>query len=138
MIKNSFESNEIVSHIDLLPTILDLINSLDNNESDGVSWKNHLLSNIKLEERPIFWHYPHYGNQGGTPCSCIRLGNYKLIEFFENNRIELYNIDYDIGETNNLSDKLKDKSEMLYRLLKDWQQNTKAKFPEINPNTEVF
>ncbi|MCG8481326.1 MAG: hypothetical protein MI724_19685 [Spirochaetales bacterium] len=45
-----------------------------------------------LDRDALFWHYPHYGNQGGTPASSIRRGDYKLIEFFEDRRVELYNL----------------------------------------------
>ena len=57
-----------------------------------------------LDREAIFWHYPHYGNQGGTPGSSVRAGDCKLIEFFEDGRLELYNLANDIGEERNLAE----------------------------------
>ena len=57
-----------------------------------------------VDREAIFWHYPHYGNQGGTPGSSIRAGDYKLIHFFEDDRLELYNLQEDISEEHNLAD----------------------------------
>ena len=48
---------------------------------------------------PLFWHYPHYSNQGGAPCGAVRLGDLKLIEWFEDDRVELYDLRDDPGET---------------------------------------
>ena len=59
-----------------------------------------------MPERPIFWHYPHYGNQGGTPASSVVMGDYKYIEFFEDSRGELYDLKADFSETNNLCEKM--------------------------------
>ncbi len=54
-------------------------------------------------ERPLFWHYPHYGNQGGAPGAAIRRGDWKLIEWFEDGRVELFNLAQDLGEKNDLA-----------------------------------
>ena len=51
-----------------------------------------------VPERPLFWHYPHYGNQGGAPGAAIRRGDWKLIEWFEDQRVELFNLAADLGE----------------------------------------
>jgi arylsulfatase A-like enzyme len=81
-----------------------------------------------------FWHYPHYGNQGGTPGAAIRYDDYKLIEFFEDNKVELYNIKTDIGETNNLASTMPDKVKQLREQLHAWQKKVGAKMPSPNPN----
>ena len=52
----------------------------------------------------MFWHYPHYGNQGGSPSGAVREGDWKLIEFYEDGRLELYNLKSDLGEKKNLAD----------------------------------
>ena len=57
-----------------------------------------------VDREAMFWHYPHYGNQGGTPGSSIRVGDYNLIHFFEDDRLELYNLQEDISEEHNLAD----------------------------------
>ena len=53
--------------------------------------------------RPLFWHYPHYGNQGGAPGGAVRDGDWKLIEWYEDGRLELYNLEDDLGEQHNLA-----------------------------------
>ena len=60
--------------------------------TEGVSLMPLSADETSLDRDALFWHYPHYGNQGGTPASSIRRGDYKLIEFFEDRRVELYNL----------------------------------------------
>lgn len=86
-----------------------------------------------LDREAIFWHYPHYGNQGGTPSAAVRSGAYKLIEFFENRRLELYNLANDIGETHNLAAEHPDIVARLHGLLIDWREQTEAHVPAPNP-----
>lgn len=61
-------------------------------EIEGMSFNSLLRGEMQLDREAIFWHYPHYGNQGGTPGSSVHAGAYKLIEFFEEGRLELYNL----------------------------------------------
>lgn len=82
----------------------------------------------------IFWHYPHYGNQGGTPGSSVRMGDYKLIEFFEDNRLELYNLKDDPGEQNDLARAMPQLVRTMKERLSAWQQQVEAKFPQPNPD----
>jgi arylsulfatase A-like enzyme len=87
-----------------------------------------------VPERPLFWHYPHYANQGGTPGSSVRLGDYKLIEFFEDGRVELYNLREDIGETHDLSEEQPERVARLQEILADWRQRVEANIPQPNPD----
>ncbi|MRH99551.1 sulfatase-like hydrolase/transferase [Kriegella sp. EG-1] len=93
-----------VTGADFYPTILDLsdIKLKPNQHVDGVSLKP-LLKGNKLSERPLYWHYPHYGNQGGDPSSMIRLGKWKLIHYWEDGHEELYNLEVDPSELNDIS-----------------------------------
>ena len=86
------------------------------------------------ERGPIFWHYPHYGNQGGSPGSAIRMGDYKLIEFFEDDHVELFNLKNDIGEMNNLATDMPERVVDLQKKLHLWQQEVDAQMPTENPN----
>ncbi|MGB3152064.1 MAG: sulfatase-like hydrolase/transferase, partial [Maribacter sp.] len=111
MMENTPKSVEYpVSGIDLYPTLLDLVGvKKDPNQIiDGVSLVP-LLEGKSLSERPLFWHYPHYGNQGGDPVSIIRRGNYKLIHYWEDGHDELYHLKEDVGEENNI---IKEKAEI--------------------------
>jgi hypothetical protein len=95
-----------------------------------------LLRGEAFDRGPIFWHYPHYGNQGGTPGSSVRMGDYKLIEFFEDGRLELYNLHEDISEEHNLAEELPDITKALHARLVAWREQVEAKIPERNPEYE--
>lgn len=100
----SKQCNVPVTGTDFYPTILDLIGAPLKPEEhlDGVSLLP-LLKGEQIEERPLIWHYPHYGNQGGEPSSIIRSGEWKLIHYYEDGRDELYNLMIDVEEKNDLS-----------------------------------
>jgi len=87
----------------------------------------------EFPDRPIFWHYPHYGNQGGTPGSSVRWGDYKLIEFFEDGRLELYNLRTDPGERINLAGAEPLQAARLHTRLVEWRDQVNARIPEPNP-----
>lgn len=129
------DCREPVTTPDIYPTLLELCGApaLESQHKDGRSLLP-LVQGKKLPERPLFWHYPHYGNQGGTPGAAVRLGNYKLIEFFQDGRLELYNLQEDIGETINLADREPEITARLYKYLQDWQREVCAVFPQQNPN----
>ena len=82
----------------------------------------------------IFWHYPHYGNQGGTPGSSMRRGDFKLIQFFEDDRLELYNLKQDPGEKHDLAGSHPQTAAEMKRHLADWRQQVEAKIPQRNPS----
>jgi len=120
---------------DFYPTLLDLagIKLRPEQHPDGISLKP-LLEGKTMNERPIFWHYPHYsGGLGGRPSGAVRLGNFKLIEFFEDNRIELYHLKNDIEEKTDLATTQPEKAEELKRLLHQWRKGVGAQIPFPNP-----
>ncbi|GFD68613.1 sulfatase [Alteromonas sp. KUL106] len=123
-----------VSGIDLYPTLLDLVGIATSVEHqlDGVSLKP-LLAGEKIAERPLFWHFPHYGNQGGEPSSMIRQGDWKLIYYHEDQRVELYNLAKDIGEQSDLAKKQQLITTQLKAQLDAWLLATNAQFPTPNP-----
>ena len=122
-----------VTSPDFYPTLLTMagLEHRPEQHSDGTDL-TPLLKGDDLSERPLFWHYPHYGNQGGTPGAAVRLGDWKLIRFFEDDRLELYNLADDIGEANNLALPQPGKRDELARLLSNWQASVEALFPERN------
>jgi arylsulfatase A-like enzyme len=92
-----------------------------------------LLQGKELKERALFWHYPHYSNQGGSPGSAIRKGDWKLIRWYESGKEELFNLKDDIGEKNNLLAKEPEIAKSLAKELNNWLKSEKALFPEKNP-----
>lgn len=131
-------SSEVpVSSQDYLPTIAELagIRIPEDHILDGVSLAGVLRQDSTPDRDALFWHYPHY-HPGGpvTPCGAIRAGDYKLIEFYEDGRLELYNLHNDLGETRNLVDQEPERTNELLKRLQDWRKSVDAKMPVPNPD----
>jgi len=122
------ECTQYLSSVDFFPTILEIAGLPKKPElhQDGVSFVS-LLQGKSLDRGPIYWHYPHYGNQGGYPSSAIREGDWKLIEALEDGELELYNLSNDIGEKSNLASEEPEIRDRLLAQLKAWQKSTGAK-----------
>jgi len=86
-----------------------------------------------LKRKALYWHYPHY-YPTTSPVSSIRQDDWKLIEYLEDKHIELYNLKKDIGETNNLADKMPERAEELRKRLHSWRKSVDAQIPAPNPN----
>jgi arylsulfatase A-like enzyme len=127
--------NTPVIHTDFYPTLLELagLPPRPRQHVDGVSLVP-LLKGGSIAARPLFWHYPHYGNQGGEPSSTIRQGDWKLIHYWEDNRNELYHLPDDIGEQHDLASKEVERTRKLWAQLDVWLKETGAKIPQPNPN----
>ncbi|MDH4318887.1 MAG: sulfatase [Desulfobulbaceae bacterium] len=120
---------------DVYPTVLELAGLPLNfsQHEDGVSLVPLLQGKHKLLRNAIYWHYPHYSPQGGVPSAAIQVDNYKLIEFFEDNHVELYNLKMDIGETMDLAKQQPEKAAELREMLHLWYKQVDAKMPSRNP-----
>lgn len=135
-IKTGLHTGFPVSGMDIYPTILQLagLPLMPKQHQDGISLMP-LLQGKKPNNRPLYWHYPHYsGGLGGAPAGAIRIGNYKLLEWYENNEVELYDLDKDTGEKVNLAAKEPQKAKELRRMLHHWRLRAKAKMPYTNPH----
>jgi arylsulfatase A-like enzyme len=121
---------------DFYPTLLELtgLPLAPAQHRDGVSIVPLLKGGTLQRNAPIFWHYPHYGNQGGRPFSAIREGDWKLIEWHEDGAIELYNVPADTPEKNNLGAAQPDKVKDLRAKLAAWRTSVGAKMPTPNPD----
>ena len=130
-IKDSKQVDYPVTGTDFYPTLLDLagIPLKPEQHIDGVSLKP-LLEGKKIENRTLFWHYPHYGNQGGEPASMIRDGDWKLIHYWEDDRNELYNLAADPREQNNVLPQNAEHGNMLESKLNDFLKSVSANMPE--------
>ena len=120
--------------MDFFPTILELagLPQLPEQHVDGVSLVP-VLEGGSIDQRDLFWHYPHYGNQGGEPSSIIRSQVWKLIFYHEDQRIELYNLADDIGEKRDLSSKFADRAAEMKSRLDAWLAETGAVMPQADP-----
>jgi arylsulfatase A-like enzyme len=119
-----------VSSVDFFPTLCEAAGA-NLPKVDGVSIRP-LCEGRRLPERPLFWHYPHYSDQGGKPGGAVRHGDWKLIEFYEDNRLELFNVKDDIGERRNLINREPARAKTLHGLLADWRQSVSASMPKPN------
>jgi arylsulfatase A len=125
-----------VLSMDFYPTFLELagVKGDPKHVPDGVSLVAMLKGTGEPKRQALFWHYPHYSNQGGKPSGAVRQGDWKLIEFYEDGKRELYNLKDDIGEKNDLAAKMPDKVQELAKLLDDWRKDVKAQMPTPNPD----
>ncbi len=104
---------------------------------DGIDLTDAIRTCKALPERELFWHYPHHQHYqlGGTmPYAAIRSGDWKLIEFYNDQHIELYNIREDISEATDLAAKLPDRAQAFRMRLHEWQASVDAQMATPNPN----
>ena len=126
-----------MSSVDYLPTILELAGLVapkPEENVDGVALAALLKQTGAPAARPLFWHYPHYSNQGGKPGGAIRDGDFKLIEFYETGRVELF--DLKSGENRNLAEDPAHASRMkaMVSKLDTWRIKTGAQMMQPNPS----
>ncbi len=131
--KPGSECDTPVISTDFYPTILDLtaLPPRPAQHLDGQSLVP-LLRGQALARGPLFWHYPHYGNQGGSPAGAIRVGDWKLIEWYEDGRHELFNLHEDVGERRNRAGENPAKVQELAAQLDAWRKSVGAKMPTPN------
>jgi arylsulfatase A-like enzyme len=129
-----------VINTDFYPTLLDLANVPLNSEQhiDGISLKPLLEGNNLDVNRPLYWHYPHYGNQGGEPASIIQLEGWKLIHYWEDGQEELYKLpSTEIDNLNVISQHPEIAKAMSLKLL-NWLKEVGAKYPEEDLEYDVL
>ena len=139
-VKAATTTDEVACSIDFFDTILDAtVDPKDNPEvagpRDGVSLLP-VFGGEKLKDRPIFWHYPHYSNQGGRPGGAVRYKQFKYAEYYEDGRRELFNVKADISESRNLigDPAVKAVPDELAKELAAWRKEVGAKMPTPNPD----
>jgi arylsulfatase A-like enzyme len=134
-IKAGATSDAVVGHIDLCPTLLELLDlkKPEAQRFDGVSYAKVLRSEGGLERKAFFNYHPHAGaNRAGGVW--VRSGDWKLLRWFGNpNTHELYNLRDDISEANDLSDKSPEKVKELAAMIDGFLAETGATYPRPNP-----
>lgn len=140
-IQKGVSCDQPINSVELYPTLLEVAGAQPppNQPLDGVSYLNLLTNSGKgtLNRDAIFWHFPDYLGAGEnawrtTPVGAIRSGDWKLMEFFEDGRLELYNLRDDLSEKNNLVAKMPDKAKELHAKLVAWRKELKAPMPTKN------
>jgi uncharacterized sulfatase len=126
------KSDAIISRIDFFPSLLDIVGETTNQVVDGESFLPELTLDRPDNSRNIFWHYPVYHHS--VPASAVRSNDWKLIHFYDSDRSELYDLQSDISERNNLADANPQKRDELKNLLNTWLANTGADLPRPNPD----
>ncbi|MCG8701277.1 MAG: sulfatase-like hydrolase/transferase, partial [Bacteroidales bacterium] len=150
-ITNGERSNQVVTSVDILPTIAEFMDVTTVN-SDGVSLVPLMYGHkTEYSQRAVYWHFPIYLEAFNPqeddardplfrtrPGSAIRFEEWKLHEYFEDNAIELYNLKTDPGERVNLAEQYPGKVQELYSMLNDWRRSTKAPLPMKRVNTKIL
>jgi len=146
------KTGEPIIGVDLYPTFLEIASAeAPQQPLDGRSLLPLLTGKAKsLGERPLFWHFPAYLQSYSVadeqrdplfrtrPCSIVRVGDFKLHEYFEDGGLELYNLREDIREQNNLAQSMPEKTAELHAVLKKWRQEIGAPVPnEPNPKFDA-
>jgi len=129
-----------VTSPDFFPTILEMLGipMPQGVKTDGMSMVPLLKGESKIDRNAVFWHFPHYSNHGTqSPGGAVRSGNYKLLEYYENYTVQLFDLKNDIGEQHDLSAVEPEKVKELQKMLHDWRERTDAKMMEPNPNYQL-
>ena len=127
---------EPVTSTDFYPTMLEMAGLPLRPEQhlDGVSLVELLEEGEAPAREAIYWHYPHYGNQGSAPAGAVRAGDWKLIEWYEDGALELYDLSTDIGEAKDLAAEHPEKAQELHAKLVAWRAETGARMSSENPS----
>ncbi|MFP4289558.1 MAG: sulfatase [Bacteroidales bacterium] len=131
--------DEIITSMDVYPTLLELTQHdlMPEQHVDGSSIAGLINEKYSIPDRDtFFWHNPHYGNQGDSPGSAIRKGDWKLIYHYETQKAQLFNMKHDLSERYDLISQHPELGRDLQDELMSWLDETGALFPTENPNAE--
>ena len=126
----------LVSSIDFYPTLLEIASAADTegHTIDGKSLVPLLRQTGELDRDTLYWHYPHYSNAGARPTAAIRKQGWKLIEFYEDSHVELYNLVEDPAESKDLSSAERTRAAAMREALAAWRESVGATMPRPNPD----
>lgn len=136
VVKPGTINREPATTSDLLPTFCEMAGAkLPEQPIDGTSLVGLLHdASASLSRDAIYFHYPHYHHS--TPAGAIRMGDWKLIEFFADGTLELYNLETDIGEEQNQANLRPELAEALQKRLAAWRREVGARMPTVNPKSD--
>jgi arylsulfatase A-like enzyme len=121
-------SDTPVCSIDFYPTLLEITGTKHAHPIDGLSLVGTLKGGPDLKRDTLYWHYPHYSNQGGFPGGAIRMGDWKLIERYEDGRAQLFNLADDLGELRDVAGEHGKLVKQMRSKLHSWYEEVDAKF----------
>lgn len=124
-----------VMNTDILPTVLEVcgLPAKPDLHKDGVSFASLLRGETKPVHDALFWHFPHYGNHGSGPCSSVRVGDWKLIHWIEDDSVEMFNLATDLSEKNSVAAHHPEIVKNLRERLETWRKETDANMPRPKP-----
>ncbi len=125
-----------VIQTDLVPTLLSVAGAKSETPFDGVDL-SPMFAGKKIPSRALYWHFPHYTNQGSKPAGAIRAGDWKLIEHYEDGQVELFNLAEDRSEATNLAAQEPQRAKELRALLSAWRKETGAQENTKNPTFDA-
>ena len=135
----TFEGGRVIDGpaitMDLYPTLLEIagLPAMPDQHRDGLSLVAPLRGTGSLDRRQLFFHFPHYHGSGNRPSGAARIGDYKLLEWFEDGKIELYELSADIGESRDLAGESPELADELHGILVEWRRSVGARMPRQNP-----
>jgi len=130
-------SEQVICSIDLLPTVAAAAGATLDHQVDGIDLAP-ALKGEDLGRKSVFWHYPHYSNQGGIPGGAIREGNYKLFERYEDGTVHLYDLKNDIGEQNDIAAEKPELVQEMRKRLHLWYKEVDAQFLQPKDGVEPW
>jgi arylsulfatase A-like enzyme len=124
------ETDQPVMSNDLYPTLLEAagLSKRPQQHKDAMAFTPILKGADAIDRGPLYWHYPHYSNQGGPPAGAIRMGPWKLVERYEDGSVELYNVERDIDESDDVAEQRPGQVKRMRKKLHQWYQKVDARF----------
>ena len=130
VVKAGAVTSQVTTSIDWLPTLAEATGVNAPAGIDGVSILSALKGAGDVRREAVYWHYPHYANQGGRPAGAVRAADWKLIEHYEDGKVELFNLRDDVGEVRDLSATTPEQVRKLRGMLQDWRRSVDAQMPK--------
>ena len=131
--KANTTSPAVVTGTDYYPTLLEMLGlpAMPEQHVDGKSFVAALKGKVH-ERGAIYWHFPHYSNHGyQSPGGAVRMGRYKLLDYFENGTVQLFDLQNDLGEQRDISEQKPQITKRLLKMLRDWRKTVDAKMPPL-------
>jgi len=122
-----------VNNTGWIPTLLEMVAAPTPEGLDGRSFASGLLGGTFPEE-PIFWHFPHYTNQGGRPSGAVRDGRWMLVEYYDKRRTELYDLETDVSQREDVATAHPERVEAMRAALDRWREESEAQANAPNPD----